>query len=446
MPCFVMVIRKTAFRNSVIIALVGLFGFSSVFNIFSNRNSIQVGNFKLKNSVILSLGGHKSEHQQRAIYLALCLEIFEKEAKDLGLVVTESSIKDFLQNSSKPNGIFAGKDLNKIITDYGFSKEGISLLAKLEILKNQVYSLINLGFKPLPQDVTKFLENVRTEKDAYYFNIDPKTVDVRKYGTPEGDDILEMLINSPDKIGEHECEVVLIGHNPDHYSMEEMRKKFEVQKCKVIDGKIYMPSCTVEVDDLDIDHQTFLSKTYTNQNGKRIRVKFENNFGLDQKEVENLWYSCEASCARACMSVIREIEGELNKNCSDANFNRLKFTKVNGVSLENCFQKQCPTCNGKEKCAPCKVNDCVCEKCFQSNNKYNLNRTTSMMILFGKPNKLQVYKGEYGCIITYVTKSNIPRIDEVDITNSANIIADMVKAVARHIQLISLEVRHSIKI
>ena len=69
-----------------------------------------------------------------------------------------------------------------------------------------------------------------------------------------------------------------------------------------------------------------------------------------------------------------------------------------------------------------------------------------MMILFGKPNKLQVYKGEYGCIITYVTKSNIPRIDEVDITNSANIIADMVKAVARHIQLISLEVRHSIKI
>ena len=411
-----MLFQNKFFRNAIVGTLVLLFGFTTVFNIFS-QNTVKVGQFNIKIVDIASLGGLRKskddKHYQNAIRTMIMFKLFSKEAKNLGIVINEADIKNYLQKTFSTDGRFDPKKLNDFMLNNQFSKNGLRIIAELELLKKQIAGLLQLGMPKQTEHAKILLEKLNIIRSGYYIVIDEKAVDVKKYGAPQGDDLFEFLINSEKMIDGQTCEVIKIGQDTNQYSFDDLKTKFTCVECAIVKGIIN--EFNIPINEMEIDDSTYLSKPFINRNGERVQVKFKELFGLNRNDVEKAWYHSDGAKARACFSImdyleklLKEPEKVFSKNLPSG----VSFTKVENVSFADCFQKRCSRCPEGGKCDKCLCNDCICNNCFNKKNCNKLSRSAAMMMIFTPLKELNSYKGEEGYYLVYPNGESVTKITE----------------------------------
>lgn len=442
------------FRNLIVGTLIILFGFTAIFNIFTNQNSIKVGNFNIKIVDIASLGGTKeskdNRYYQNAVRTIILHTLLKKEAKNLGIEIADADLKDFLKKSFSVDGEFDPKKMNDFMSKNRISKDGLRIIAELEILKKQLSGIIDLGM-PRQHEIAKSLvEKVNSKRSGYYMNIDPGKVDVQKYGAPKDDDLFEMLINDDQEIIDGQsCEVIKIGQDTGSYSIDELKSKFPIKEYPISKG-IVIGECKMPIEEMEIDHNNYLSKPFVNLNGERVQVKFKEMFGLEKSFVEKNWYKSDAAKARACFSIIDFMKTLLKNGPDGINPKKLPsgvtFTKVKNVTFSDCFQKRCSKCPDNGKCQSCMSNDCICKKCFNPANQNGLSRPISIMMLFSPLKVLSSYKGEGGYCLVYPTEDSKGDFTENDSDMAAENIRLQLCASAQMLQLETILSMNQIKI
>jgi hypothetical protein len=421
-------LQNKILRNLIVAGLVFLFGFSQVLEIFREK-TVQAGPFKLKISDIAALGGFRPDANRRsyqiAFYKLVQLEALSREADKVGLVVTQEDITRYMQDNFKnEDNEFDPEAMEDFLKKEYLSKEGLLKAVRLELLTRQLVGTIKLGMGTPDAFVQKFVRAVNTKTNGYYATLDTQQLDVKRYGVPSQEDLFEFLSNTPELIDNQTCEVFSVGHGNADYTIDELRSGFEAVTYPIQQGEI-CASCKMNISNLEVDSNTYLSQRYLNSDGQYVQIQFKPLFGMNQNDVEKAWYSSELAKVKACQTLIGLIKNQLQGNpdaIKSRNLFGIRFEYIEGVTFKECFQAQekCSECGDGEKCDACTASGCICKECFNANNKFKLSRAVAIMMLFGKKKQLHTYAGEAGHHLVFpmdelegeVTNEEVSKVSE----------------------------------
>lgn len=376
---------KGFLQKAIGITLVALFGFSSVFNLFKNKNArLVIGNEKIMDKDIFEMGG-RDEKTFRYVLELLAQIAYIKNAFDaIGLVVSDQNIINETKAMFSKNNQFNREGLKEYMEKKNISESGISKMVSNKIRLSQLFFPSQFA-----QVSDKFIDKLHASmnriRSGYHLNVDiADFTDQELLSYLKSEDLIEFCLNNPE-LASSECYIFLTD-KPTNEGIEKLLKTYKFEKAKIVNGKI--ESDTLDRT-IDFDKNTFNKATLRTNLQEKYFVYYNPVPSNMDKILSNAKF--------------KEFAAKVIGSLILANFNTLsfedkktfiktyqlkgaRFEPISNCSFANNFQnKRCKNCiTVTDKCEYCVSNDCVCSDCFNPKNPGSLNRATSIALLLGK--------------------------------------------------------------
>jgi len=384
-------------RNLISIALVLLFGFSALLNLFSNRNVVaQVGKHKIKVVDLVEMGAHDEKSFKYCLSKLLYINHLFDQADSLGIVAADADVKEGLKQMFSNNGEFDQQKLNQYLASKRLTKNGLIKLIKAELLERQIFSLIEKGIRvpdSLGQAVLRGLNAVRS---GYIYSIDIENLSkdqvIQLLGKPT-DSILTDFMRSKEgakvPLRNNLCLVFKLKATDlnRETDLAKLTATYSYQEIEIVNNKCKLDLVELDLSELAMDNSTNLG--YWIANGCRYLIYFNPMKNINREKVEEYYLNSNYAKVLLGRKLVQNEVGQLAKLDEASKKSYLKsnspakFKYFEGLSMSECFQNsRCKKCEDDDiKCMHCVQNDCMCEKCFVEDNKFNLSRPACIALL-----------------------------------------------------------------
>ena len=374
---------KRILQKAIWVILIALFGFSSVFNLFKNKNArLVIGKEKILDKDIFEMGGRDEKTFRYVLELLVQMAYLKNAFDEIGLVVSEQNIVNETKAMFSKNSQFNKEGLKEYMQKKNISESGIS-----KMVSNKIRFLQMFFPSRFMQVSDNFIDKLHTSinrvRSGYHLNVNiADFTDQELLSSLKSEDLINFCLDNPE-LASSECYIFFTDQKTSD-NIEKLLKTYKFEKTKLVNGKIDSDILNTTID---FDKSTFNKSTLRTNTQEQYFIYYNPVPSNMDQILSNAKFK-EFAAKVVGSSILATLNSIDDKKVfiSTYQLKGAKFEPISNCSFTNNFQnKRCKNCvNMANKCEYCVSNDCVCSDCFNPNNPGGLNRATSIILLLGK--------------------------------------------------------------